>query len=55
MLWRRLRKLGLILQDGKIAFRAEGKEALRRLIGYWGVEIGHKEIFDPLRRDFVWD
>jgi len=45
---------GLVFQDGKVIFQAEGKEALRRLIGYWGAELGPEEFFEPLRRDFAW-
>src|SRR5262245_20267521 len=41
---------GAVILDGEQVFRAEGKNALRRLIGYWGADIGDKEISEPLRR-----
>jgi len=46
---------GQIIQNGSTIFRAEGDEALRRLIECWGVDIGPKEIFEPLSRNFVWE
>jgi hypothetical protein len=46
---------GLIIRNGQRVLHAEQKGALRRLIGYWGVDIGAREIFDPLRRDYPWD
>ena len=46
---------GLIIRNGQRVLHAEHKEALRRLIGYWGVDIGPREMFDPLRRAFPWE
>jgi hypothetical protein len=46
---------GQIIQNGSTIFQAEGDGALRRLIECWGVDIGPKEIFEPLSRSFVWD
>jgi hypothetical protein len=46
---------GQFIQNGATAFQADGETALRRLIKYWGVDLGPQEIFDPLRRDFQWD
>ena len=46
---------GQIIQNGSTIFQAEGDGALRRLIECWGVDIGPREIFDPLSRSFVWD
>ena len=46
---------GQIVQNGTTVFQADGEGALRRLIKYWGVDLGPQEIFDPLRRDFQWD
>jgi hypothetical protein len=45
---------GQVIQDGQAVFQAEGDGALRRLIGYWGVDIGPSEIFEPLSRSFDW-
>lgn len=45
---------GQIIQNGRTVFQAEGDQALRHLIKYWGVDLGPREIFDPLRRDFPW-
>jgi hypothetical protein len=45
---------GQVFQDGKTTFKAEGDGALRRLITFWGVDLGPREIFEPLRRDFSW-
>ncbi|MDA9401862.1 hypothetical protein [Bradyrhizobium sp. CCBAU 45389] len=45
---------GQIIRDGRTAFQADGDGALRRLIGYWGVDIGPREIFEPLSRSFNW-
>jgi hypothetical protein len=45
---------GQIVQDGQVVYQAEGPGALGRLIGYWGADLGPREIFDPLRRDFPW-
>lgn len=45
---------GKVIQNGKTMFDAEGDGALRRLIGYWGADIGPREIFEPLTRGFDW-
>jgi hypothetical protein len=46
---------GQVIQNGATTFQADGEGALRRLIKYWGVDLGPQEIFEPLRRDFQWD
>jgi len=45
---------GRIIQRGHIVLEANGDRALRRLIKHWGFDLGPKEIFDSLRRDFPW-
>jgi hypothetical protein len=45
---------GQVFQDGKMTIKAEGDGALRRLIGFWDVDLGPHEIFEPLQRDFGW-
>jgi hypothetical protein len=45
---------GRILQDGAVAFEANGDGALRRLVLQLGVDIGSGEKFEPLRREFPW-
>ncbi|ASG23028.1 hypothetical protein [Nitrospirillum viridazoti] len=46
---------GQILQDGRTVLEADGDgAALRRLIGYWGIDLGPQARFEPLRRDFPW-
>jgi hypothetical protein len=45
---------GQVIHDGRIVFQARGDGALGRLIRYWGADLGPREIFDPLRRDFPW-
>ncbi|MBR1086547.1 hypothetical protein JQ621_03565 [Bradyrhizobium manausense] len=45
---------GRILLDGRTLFEAEGDGALRRLIKFWGADIGPEEIFEPLGRSFRW-
>jgi hypothetical protein len=46
---------GWIFEAGKIVFQADGDGALRRLIRYFGVDLGPGEFFDPLSRDFPWN
>lgn len=46
---------GIVILNGLPVLRAEGQYALRRLTGYFGVDIGEREAFDPLRRDFQWE
>jgi hypothetical protein len=45
---------GEVIQSGETAFEATGDGALRRLIAYWGIDLGPREIFEPLARDFPW-
>jgi hypothetical protein len=45
---------GQLIRDGQVAYETDGDEALRRLVGQFGVDIGAKEIFPPLSRDFPW-
>jgi hypothetical protein len=45
---------GQLIRDGQVAYEADGDEALRRLVGQFGVDIGAKEIFPPLGRGFPW-
>jgi hypothetical protein len=45
---------GQLIRDGQLVYETEGKEALRRLVGQYGVDIGAREIFQPLSRDFPW-
>jgi hypothetical protein len=45
---------GQLIRDGQITYETEGNEALRRLVGQFGVDIGAKEIFTPLERGFPW-
>ena len=45
---------GQLIRDGQVAYQTDGEEALRRLIDQFGVDIGAKEIFPPLRRGFPW-
>jgi ferredoxin len=48
---------GVVVVNGETAFQAADaaeKGALRRLIAYWGVDLGPREIFAPLYRDFPW-
>ncbi|MBR0775435.1 hypothetical protein JQ625_11390 [Bradyrhizobium diazoefficiens] len=46
---------GRIFREGSTLFEAKGDGALRRLIQFWGADIGPKEIFEPLSRSFRWD
>ena len=45
---------GELIRDGRVAYQTDGDEALRRLIGQFGVDIGAREIFPPLGRGFPW-
>ena len=45
---------GQLIRDGQVAYEADGDEALRRLVGQLGVDIGAREIFPPLGRGFPW-
>jgi len=45
---------GQIFLDGRTACTAEGDGALHCLIAHWGVDLGPRGIFEPLRRDFHW-
>jgi hypothetical protein len=45
---------GQLIRDGQVAYEADGDEALRRLVGQFGVDIGAEEIFPPLGRGFPW-
>jgi hypothetical protein len=45
---------GEIIRNGETVFEAHGDGALRRLIAYWGTDLGPREIFEPLTRDFPW-
>jgi hypothetical protein len=45
---------GQLIRDGQLMYETDGKEALRRLVGQFGVDIGAREIFQPLCRDFPW-
>jgi hypothetical protein len=45
---------GQLIRDGQVAHETGGDEALRRLVGQFGVDIGAKEIFPPLGRGFPW-
>lgn len=46
---------GHIIQQGQIVYQTDGDEALRRLVGQFGVDIGPSEIFEPLARNFPWE
>jgi hypothetical protein len=48
---------GVVVINGETAFEAtdaDEKGALRRLIAYWGVDLGPAEVFAPLYRSFPW-
>lgn len=45
---------GQILLRGKGADPIEGKQALRRLVAEFGVDIGEREFFEPLMRNYPW-
>jgi hypothetical protein len=46
---------GLVVRDRRHLLQAQGQGALRTLIKEWGVDIGPREIFTLLRRDYPWD
>jgi hypothetical protein len=45
---------GRVIQNGSVIASFEGDGALRRLLGFFGVDIGEREYFAPLTRDFPW-
>src|SRR5690348_14810087 len=45
---------GHLIQHGLVAYETDGDQALRRLVGQFGVDIGPDEMFSPLSRNFPW-
>lgn len=46
---------GQIMQTGRKLATIDGDQALRRLIQFFGVDIGESELFAPLSREFPWN
>jgi hypothetical protein len=43
------------MQTGRKLATIDGDQALRRLIQFFGVDIGESELFAPLSREFPWN
>ena len=45
---------GQTVQGGQTVAVVDGDQALRRLVQFFGVDIGEKQLFAPLERNFPW-
>lgn len=45
---------GKTIEAGRTITDEVGSQSLRRMIQFLGADIGERQIFDPLKRDFAW-
>jgi hypothetical protein len=46
--------VGVVVKGGAFQAEEKGDQSLRRMILHFGVDIGERQIFAPLRRSFRW-